>query len=210
MTREEAIEFANRLKNNYTIDFDDMADFCDEAVKALEQEGYYKDLAQSYEKTIVKLNEAIAERQPCEDAVSRQAILSKIKKVCFSEDWLQFRVDNGSNGQRDFLINYIEKLPSVTPMPLSSEDCVSRQAVLERINDWWGITATSGEPTICDYIRELPSVTPTRKVGEWITNSDIPDRLICSCCDSQYNMYFWEQDNMHYCPNCGAEMESEE
>jgi hypothetical protein len=31
------------------------------AIKALEQEGYYKDLAQSYEKTIVKLTEAIAE-----------------------------------------------------------------------------------------------------------------------------------------------------
>ena len=45
----------------------------------------------------------------------RIEILNKIKEVCFSEDWLQFRVDNGSNGQRDFLINYIEQLPPVTP-----------------------------------------------------------------------------------------------
>ena len=50
------------------------------------------------------------------DAISRQAVLSKIKEVCFSEEWLQFRVDNGSNGQRDFLINYIENLLPVTPI----------------------------------------------------------------------------------------------
>ena len=49
------------------------------------------------------------------------------------------------------------------------EDCVSRQAVLARINDWWGITSTSGEPSICDYIRELPPVAPTQ---EWIPVSE--------------------------------------
>lgn len=51
-------------------------EFYDMAIKALEQEGYYKDLAQSYEKTIAKLTEAIAEQQPCEDAISRQALIS--------------------------------------------------------------------------------------------------------------------------------------
>jgi hypothetical protein len=38
MTREEAIHFANCLKNNYTIDFNDMEEFCDMVIKALEQE----------------------------------------------------------------------------------------------------------------------------------------------------------------------------
>jgi hypothetical protein len=52
-----------------------------------------------------------------EDAISKEAVLSKIKEVCFSEEWLQFRVDKGSNGQRDFLIDYIEQLPSITPQP---------------------------------------------------------------------------------------------
>lgn len=56
-------------------------------------------------------------QKPCEDAISRQAVLSKIKEVCFSEEWVQFRVDNGSNGQRDFIINYIEQLPPATPQP---------------------------------------------------------------------------------------------
>jgi len=51
------------------------------------------------------------------DCISRQAVLEKIKEVCFSKEWAQFRVDNGSNGQRDFLINYIEQLSSVEPQP---------------------------------------------------------------------------------------------
>lgn len=38
MIKEQAIQFANCLKNNYTIDFNDMADFCDMAIKALEQQ----------------------------------------------------------------------------------------------------------------------------------------------------------------------------
>ena len=35
MTREEYIEFANALKNNYTIDFDKLPEFCDMAISAL-------------------------------------------------------------------------------------------------------------------------------------------------------------------------------
>lgn len=51
----------------------------------------------------------------CDEAISREAVLSKIKEVCFSEEWLQFRIDNGSNGQRDYLINYIKQLSPVNP-----------------------------------------------------------------------------------------------
>lgn len=35
MTNEEAIEFAVALKNNYTINFDQLEEFCDKAIKAL-------------------------------------------------------------------------------------------------------------------------------------------------------------------------------
>ena len=35
MTREEAIHFAVCLKNNWTIDFNDMEEFCDMAIEAL-------------------------------------------------------------------------------------------------------------------------------------------------------------------------------
>ena len=37
MTREEAIHFAECLKHNWTIDFNDMEDFCDMAIEALSE-----------------------------------------------------------------------------------------------------------------------------------------------------------------------------
>ena len=54
-----------------------------------------------------------------EDAISRQTVLDKIKEVCFSkkQEWVDFRVSQGSNGQRDFIIKFIEDLPSVQPEP---------------------------------------------------------------------------------------------
>lgn len=55
------------------------------------------------------------EQKPCEDAVSRKAILDKIMEICFSKEWIDFRVSYGTNGQRDFIIKFIEELPPVTP-----------------------------------------------------------------------------------------------
>lgn len=37
MTREEYIGFANALKNNYTIDFDKLPEFCDMAISTLKE-----------------------------------------------------------------------------------------------------------------------------------------------------------------------------
>ena len=37
MTREEAIHFAECLKHNWTIDFNDMEEFCDMAIEALSE-----------------------------------------------------------------------------------------------------------------------------------------------------------------------------
>lgn len=95
-----------------------------------------------------------------------------------------------------------------------SEDCVSRQAVLERINDWWGITLAAGEPTICDYIRELPPVTPTRKKGKWIkvTETEFGNGYRCSECGRfilTESIDGRKLKDFPYC-HCGAEMESEE
>ena len=36
-------------------------------------------------------------------------ILSIIEVVCFSKAYIKFRADNGSNGQRDFIIDYIKE-----------------------------------------------------------------------------------------------------
>ena len=41
--------------------------------------------------------------------------------------------------------------------------------------------------------------------GEWETNSDRPDSLICSVCSCGFDM--WKHDPHNYCPNCGAKMD---
>lgn len=43
--------------------------------------------------------------------------------------------------------------------------------------------------------------------GKWTMHSDYPDRLICSGCGTQFDVWHWEAKQMHFCPNCGAEME---
>lgn len=57
MTREEYIKFANALKNNYTIDFDKLPEFCDMAISALSAEGEFI----KKEDTIEYLNDLFGE-----------------------------------------------------------------------------------------------------------------------------------------------------
>lgn len=41
--------------------------------------------------------------------------------------------------------------------------------------------------------------------GQWETNSDRPDSLICSVCKCGFDM--WKHDPHNFCPNCGAKMD---
>ena len=86
MTKEKAIEFANCLKNNYTVNFDDMFDFCDEVIETLENS--------------------------CEDSVSRQQVLDIVK---FEEKWLKDAKGNNSNTDIAFsgIMAKVAKLPLV-------------------------------------------------------------------------------------------------
>ena len=89
MTREEAIELLDNLigmlTDNHESDYDTALKM---AIKALEQE-------------------------PCEDCISRHAVLNEIEKVCFGKDFVKFRIDNGSNGERDYIIKYVKEMQSV-------------------------------------------------------------------------------------------------
>ena len=88
MDKEKAIEieFANRLKNNYTVNFDDMFDFCDEVIEALENS--------------------------CEDSVSRQQVLDIVK---FEEKWLKDAKGNNPNTDIAFsgIMAKVAKLPLI-------------------------------------------------------------------------------------------------
>ena len=86
-------------------------------------------------------------------------------------------------------------------------DAVSRQAVLDGLRgcicDEWVKTL------FATMVKQLPSVTPSRRKGRWIeTDPDDPCWYKCSNCGRLEDM----PDN--YCPKCGAEnvepQESEE
>ena len=49
-------------------------------------------------------------------------------------------------------------------------------------------------------------VAPIRH-GQWETNSDRSDTLICSVCKCGFDM--WKHDPHNFCPNCGAKMDKE-
>ena len=58
-------------------------------------------------------------------------------------------------------------------------------------------------------IDNLPTIdaVPVRH-GQWETNSDRPDTLICSVCKCGFDM--WKHDPHNFCPNCGAKMDGDE
>ena len=65
---------------------------------------------------------------------------------------------------------------------------------------------TSGFDEAVTKVENFPSadVAPVRH-GQWETNSDRPDTLICSVCKCGFDM--WKHDPHNFCPNCGARMD---
>jgi hypothetical protein len=105
---------------------------------------------------------------------------------------------------------------------MREDDAISRQAAIEKIH-WLGLDSDTAIK--CDFaIRALPSVnSQEQKTGHWIECPEIktsaPEYLMfykCSeCGDKQCDCEAtetrsWVKQFFHYCPNCGAKMESED
>ncbi len=89
-----------------------------------------------------------------------------------------------------------------------SEDCVSRQAILDNAYTYGNGLEPDGYCVNVEDIQALPPVAPIHKKGKWIEIWD-KDRLVilaykCSECEYMMNI-----NTSHYCPNCGAKMETE-
>lgn len=84
------------------------------------------------------------------------------------------------------------------------EDTISRQAMLEYQHCLYGKMSNRENHKLWKFITDLPSVTPTRKVGKWIKNN-IGGAKVCSVCNAHMGLSVFK-----FCPNCGAEMEGEE
>lgn len=109
-------------------------------IKALEQAAYYKNLAQSYEKTINKLTKAIAEQQPSDDCVSRQAVLNAITEIDGN-----INMDIYTNEVREI----IKDLPPVTPTQCIATVQFNKEELREICNERIEIECTHGTCKDC-------------------------------------------------------------
>lgn len=108
----------------------------------------------------------------------------------------------------DESMSYLEALKEIKRLKEAleqqpCEDCISRQAVINAINqnciyeNEYNLTASH----IKEMVQQLPSVTPKEKTGKWIYKQGIFGAVYCSKCDFEL-----KTNNTKYCPNCGARM----
>ena len=112
----------------------------------------------------------------------------------------QFYDDEDLNNALDMAIKALEQQPS--------DDCVSRKDIYFKLTNgaYHNETIEQFIDRLVKELEALPPVTPTRKSGlHWIERFNNEDKwLECPYCHK-------DSDNAYnYCPNCGAEMESEE
>ena len=130
-----------------------------------------------------------AEQEPCEDAVSRKAVLDMAKS---------YNTD-GYDSYTPLVVDVedIEELPSVTPAKCIATVKFSKEDIRELVNE------------------KMKDIVVERKKGKWINKSHKSGCGItfiaseCTCCGKKT---FFNCDELIYrfCPNCGAEMEVEE
>ena len=156
---------------------------------------------------------AIQALEQCEDAVSRQAVLDIVK---FEENWLSDAKSNNADTDIAFsgIRTQVAKLSPVTKALEPCEDCISREAALDKK---WDVPYEGKYIQVVDVgdIKELPPVTPARKKGKWINRSSTSScgiRYVASECSCCHKKTFFDCDQLvyRYCPNCGSEMEEEE
>lgn len=81
-------------------------------------------------------------------------------------------------------------------------DCIERQVALDLVESAgaWGWSKNQ----LYEEIQAVPAAVREDVQGEWKTDSDRPDTLICSACGAGYDV--WKHDPHNFCPNCGARM----
>ena len=91
---------------------------------------------------------------------------------------------------------------------------IEREATVKLLRSLGSRDYRREKGTIQEAIKmvSFPEYTPSADVtqmvhGQWETNSDRPDSLICSVCKCGFDM--WKHDSHNFCPNCGAKMDGE-
>lgn len=161
----------------------------EETIKVLEKEkAYMLGHGGDYQAQALSMAIKALENEPCEDAVSRQAVFETIDDC--NKDGLKGIFCSYDDGER--FKEYIKKLPSVKPVSCIATFRFSKEVMQELVDE-----------KMKDIVVELE-----RKKGKW--KHDYSDTLLeCSKCGRYYDTGFLPDDAPKYCPNCGAEMEVE-
>lgn len=119
------------------------------------------------------------------------SLKNKIKSLCYKGEL--------SEKERDRIIQALEQQPS--------EDCISRESVIEWLKDKDIIKTKNQEENARKELAFLSSVIPQSKIGHWIRTRtwEHDGELYCSKCGFVPHD---ERDCHNFCPNCGAKMES--
>ena len=197
MTREEAIRHGKEQLEIFGEGCEHY-EFINMAIKTLEQEPC--DECRNKHTSFCGNCNKYDEYEPCEDAISREDALEALNTI------------NGT-AELDKAFEVIENSPSVTQKPTECEDAISREDVIKLVEcSGYDLQFRTDNADMCDDVRKLPSVTPSRRKGHWIAvyQGDEIINYRCSECElgdtnGSTNLYGWD-----YCRRCGAEMESEE
>lgn len=122
----------------------------------------------------------VLESEPCRDAVSRD-FMRELGATCIAK--------RGEDGELVPILN-IDSLPSVNPKPVECEDAVSRQAVLDAINNPLNVRLDV-------IIKNLPPVTPKNlldtNVGKIECEDVISRQAVIEALDKRFDSIPMEQ-----------------
>ena len=94
-------------------------------------------------------------------------------------------------------------------------ECIERKAAIKAIQRQRGPNNSVAQNRLLalavhDVLQiAAADVAPVRH-GRWVMSSDRPDTIICTCCDSAFDVWKADIKRHHYYPNCGAKMDGAE
>jgi len=115
-------------------------------------------------------------------------------------------LDDWNEGQTDIeVLGYMPLSDVDTTKPLTSEDCISRQAIIDA---FWKLDIElrpSAIDTIINMIKSMSPIVPPQNIGNWLAKSF--HEVYCANCGFEFDIMKNEfVDKMNYCPNCGIKM----